>query len=108
MCVSDASKLKLWRPQTEAAAKLHIQGAGKHQSIDFAPGEVAVSWPKSLPVTDGSEYQIEVEGGEDAAKMSFVKVSSPPTDLVGAAELLIAKGCQNQLDLLVESAAKAN
>jgi hypothetical protein len=107
MCVADTGKLKLWRPEADAAAKLNIRGAGKQQSIDFAPGEVAVAWPSGLPVSDGTEYQIEVEGGEDPAKLSFVTVKSPPSDLIGAAELLIAKGCQNQLELLVESAAKA-
>ena len=30
-----------------------------------------------------------------------------PTDLVGAAQVLIENGCQKQLDLLVESASKA-
>ena len=30
----------------------------------------------------------------------------PTDDLVGAAQVLIEHGCQNQLDLLVESASK--
>jgi hypothetical protein len=106
MCVADTGKLKLWRPQAEAAAKLNIRGAGKQQSLDIPAGQSTVAWPKTLPIADGSEYLVEVEGGEEPAKLSFVKVKSPPSDLVGAAEVLIAKGCQNQLDLLVESAAK--
>lgn len=106
MCVADTGKLHLWRPQADAAARLSIRGAGTQQSIEFAPGQTAVAWPRSLPVSDGSEYQIEVEGGEDPAKLSFVTVKSPPSDLVGAAELLITKGCNNQLELLVENAAK--
>jgi hypothetical protein len=35
-----------------------------------------------------------------------VTVAGAPVDLVGAAQLLIEHGCQNQLDLLVESASK--
>jgi hypothetical protein len=38
--------------------------------------------------------------------VTFVKVAATPSDLVGAAQVLIEKGCQNQLDLLVESASK--
>jgi hypothetical protein len=108
MCVADTGKLQLWRPEADAAARLNIRGAGKQHSVEFGPGQAAVAWPAALPVGDGKEYQIEVEGGEDPAKLSFVTVKSPPSDLVGAAEVLIAKGCKNQLDVLVESAAKAH
>jgi hypothetical protein len=38
--------------------------------------------------------------------VTFVTVASPPKDLVGAAQLLIENGCENQLDLLVQSASK--
>ena len=34
-------------------------------------------------------------------------VKSPPADMVGAAQVLIENGCQNQLDLLVDGASKA-
>jgi hypothetical protein len=33
-------------------------------------------------------------------------VQTSPADLVGAAQVLIQNGCENQLDLLVESASK--
>jgi hypothetical protein len=36
-----------------------------------------------------------------------VTIQSPPSDLVGAAQVLLANGCQKQLDLLVESASKS-
>ena len=107
MCVSNPSKLNLWRPDGETAAKISISGGGKQQAIEFAPGQTSLAWPAKLPVTDGSEYQVTwVESGE-RNKLNFVTVSSPPTDLPGAAQLLIEKGCQYQLDLLVDSAAKA-
>ncbi len=107
MCVAEPAKLKLWRPSADAAAKLSIRGVGKTDAIDFAAGQTAVAWPAGLPVANGNEYEFELDGAGDPAKLSFVTVPVPPSDLVGAAELLIAKGCQNQLDLLVESAAKA-
>ena len=107
MCVAEPGKLNLWRPNSEVAAKLNISGGGKQQSVEFGPGETKLAWPSKLPVTDGSEYQVTwVESGE-RNKLNFVRVSSPPTDLPGAAQLLIEKGCQYQLDLLVDSASKA-
>ena len=107
MCVSETTKLNLWRPNTDAAAKLSIRGAGKIEAVDFAAGQAAIAWPSGLPVGNGNEYEFEFDGAGDPAKLSFVAVPPPPSDLVGAAEVLIANGCQNQLDLLVESAAKA-
>jgi hypothetical protein len=107
MCIADASKLNLWRPNAETAAKISISGGGKSQTAEFGAGENKLAWPAKLPVKDGSEYQVTwVESGE-RNKMNFVTVSSPPTDLPGAAQLLIEKGCEYQLDLLVDSAAKA-
>ena len=41
------------------------------------------------------------------AALDFVTVDQPPADLVGAAQVLIENGCQNQLDLLVAGASKA-
>jgi hypothetical protein len=108
VCIAEPANLKLFRPVADAAATLSIRGAGKTQSIDFAAGQTAAPWPAALPVANGSEYEFELDGADDPAKLSFVTVTSPPSDLVGAAELLIAKGCDNQLNLLVESTAKAN
>jgi hypothetical protein len=36
-----------------------------------------------------------------------VTIASPPTDLLGAAQVLLENGCQKQPDLLVESASKS-
>ena len=39
----------------------------------------------------------------DSARVTFVTVNSPPEDAVGTAQTLIANGCENQLDVLVEA-----
>ena len=62
-----------------------------------------------LPVANGGEYQLEWDGSGEPNKVSFVMVQAPPSDdLVDAAQVLIDKGCQAQLDLLVETSAKAD
>ena len=107
MCVSDRTKLKLWRPDTQSAVKINIRSAdGKTQELSWAAGKDAM-WPSALPISNSAQYQIEWAGSGDKSSITFVTVPKPPTDLVGAAQVLIENGCQNQLDLLVESASKA-
>jgi hypothetical protein len=49
---------------------------------------------------------VEWPDGGDTNKLELVSVSAPPADLVGSAQVLVDKGCQKQLDLLVEGASK--
>jgi len=107
MCVTNASKLQLWRPETETAAKISIRSSdGKSQDVDWAAGKASVVWPAALPITSGSEYQIEWPETGDKSSVTFVTVPNAPADIVGAAQVLIENGCQHQLDLLVQSASK--
>ena len=107
MCVNKAGKLTLWRPDSEAAAKVKIRSSdGKTQELAWAAGKAAAVWPASLPLSNSAEYQIEWPSTGEKSSVTFVTVASAPSDLVGAAQVLIENGCQNQLDLLVESASK--
>jgi len=107
MCVSKTSKLNLWRPDAQAPAKINIRSAdGKTQAIEWAAGKASVSWPSALPVANSAEYQIEWPASGEKSSVQFITVTNAPADLVGAAQVLIEKGCQNQLELLVESASK--
>lgn len=108
MCIAEPAKLKLWRPNAELPATLSIRTGANTHSIDFAKGHATVPWPAALPVADGGEFELKLAGSGDTGKLSFVRVNAPPSDLVGAAQLLIDKGCQNQLDLLVETAGRAD
>jgi hypothetical protein len=107
MCVTDASKLQLWRPDRESETTVQIRSSdGKEQKLTWAAGKALAPWPAALPVSDGAEYQVVWPGGEEASKLDLVKVGAAPADLVQAAQVLIEKGCQNQLELLVDSASK--
>lgn len=110
VCVSDASKLQLWRADKEAAMTVKIHDAdGKSQDLSWAAGAALAPWPNGLPVKDGAVYQVEWPDGGDSSKLEIVTiVPPPPEDLVGSAQALISHGCQKQLDLLVESAGKAS
>ncbi len=108
MCVSDRTKLKLWRPEATSAVKMNIRSAdGKTQELSWAAAKADAMWPSALPIASSAQYQIEWAGSGDKSSITFVTVPKPPTDLVGAAQVLIENDCQNQLELLVESASKA-
>ena len=107
MCVAEPAKLKLWRPNPDSAVTLTIRSTGgAAHELNWPAGSATAPWPTALPVTNGTQYRIEWPNSVDRSDLSFVTVNAAPTDLVGAASLLIAKGCQNQLDLLVAGAEK--
>jgi hypothetical protein len=108
VCVAEPAKLKLWRPNADSSRTLSIRAGSSSHSVEFPKGHATVPWPAQLPVANGGEYQLEWAGGGDSSRLSFVKVNRPPADLVAAAQLLIDKGCQNQLDLLIETAGNAD
>ena len=107
VCVSDASKLQLWRPDSETEMKVTIRNAdGKSQDLSWPAGKALTAWPSALPIKSGASYQVEWPETGDNSSLDVVTVANPPTDLVGAAQILLENGCQKQLDLLVESASK--
>ena len=109
VCVANAGKLQLWRPEADSAVKINIRSAeGKTEALSWPAGKTSAAWPASLPIKTGAEYQIEWPDSGDSSSVTFVAVPASPQDLVGAAQVLIENGCQNQLDLLVDSASKAH
>jgi len=107
MCVTNASKVQLWRPESESAVKISIRSSdGKSQDLDWAAGKASATWPTALPVASGAEYQIEWPDTGDKSSVTFVTVPDTAADIVGTAQILIENGCQHQLDLLVQSASK--
>ena len=107
ICVTNASKLQLWRPESDGEVKINIRSAdGKSQEVSWAAGKSSAVCPASLPVANGAAYQIEWPETGDKSSVTFVNVPNAPSDLVGAAKVLIDNGCQHQLDLLVQSASK--
>jgi hypothetical protein len=107
ICVADASKLQLWRPDSETAATVEIRSAdGRSQQLSWAAGSALTAWPAALPIKTGASYQLEWPDTGDKSSLNFVATPGAPTDLVGAAQVLIEHGCTKQLDLLVDGASK--
>jgi hypothetical protein len=104
LCVANPAKLTLWRPTKDDTIKLTIRGGGGEQTLDWPAGKDTIAWPAALPVTSGSEYQLSQPDSGDTARVTFVTLANPPADRVGTAQSLIANGCDNQLDVLVDGA----
>jgi hypothetical protein len=107
VCIADASRLQLWRADSEAPVTVEIRSAdGKSQELSWAAGKALAAWPSALPIKSGASYQVEWPETGEKSSLDVVTVQNPPADLVGAAQVLLQNGCQKQLDLLVESASK--
>ena len=106
ICLAEGSALKMWRPSSEEAAKLKITTAGKTMTVDWPAAKASMDWPTALPIAEGADYQLAIVGGPSPETVRFVKMPVIPADAVDAAQALIERGCQNQLDVLVESLDK--
>ena len=107
VCVSDPSKLQVWRADSEAATSVQIRsGDGESQTLSWAAGKALAPWPAAIPIKNGNHYSVEWPDGGDTAKIDVTTIASPPADLVGSAQVLIANGCHKQLDLLIDAASR--
>lgn len=102
MCVAGSAGLKMWRPNSEEAAKLEIKGAATPAIVDWSAGKSTVDWPAGVNIADGSEFELTVAGKPAGERVRFTLIPSIPQDITAAAATLIEHGCQNQLDLLVD------
>lgn len=108
VCISSDNKMQLWRPTSEEAVTVKIRKPdGSVEPVTWASGSALTAWPTGLAIKDSGSYTVEWPGTGDKSTIEFVSVRKPPSDMVGTAQVLIANGCQNQLDLLVASAGKA-
>lgn len=99
VCVADPNTVRVWRASADKAAEVKIASANGNGSIALPAGAAIAEWPKSVPVTDGTEYTVTADGASPAV-IKFVTVPVP-AGLEDTASQLIAKGCTTQLDLLI-------
>ncbi len=106
VCVSSKDKLQVWRPVSDEAVTVQIlKPDGSVAPLTWASGSAIAEWPTGLAIKSGEKYQINWPGTGDKSSVEFIAVDAP-ADMVGTAQVLIANGCNNQLDLLVAGAGK--
>lgn len=104
VCVADPGKVQLWRADPSEKVSLTLTPAGgSAQTVEWPAGKDVLDWPKALPVAADASYELSWSGSADKSKLVFATVGAAPQDEQGLAGALIAKGCQNQLDALLES-----
>jgi hypothetical protein len=107
-CAARGSPPKIWRPESGDAAQLTISKAsGTPTIVSWPAGKSTVDWPSNVPIADGAKYRLTLSGSADAQDVRFVLIPSIPKDLTEAAQVLVQRGCQNQLDVLVAGLEKA-
>lgn len=104
LCVSDPAAVRLWRADAAKPATVRISGGGTQASTGFAAGEAIKGWPAALPVKDGAAYRVETDGRATDIRFALLGVADAGIDTTASA--LITQGCQAQLDLLIDTAAR--
>ncbi len=101
-CVANPQTQVLWRPEVMSNATGQLSRAGVTAPLQWRRGNALKSWPlDSLPLTDGATYQVGVQGLGAAQNVTIKLLGDAPEDIDETAALLIEKGCDIQLDLLV-------
>lgn len=106
VCVADPAGVRLWRADasTDATATL-TDGKGHSATVQLDRNINVAAWPvASLPVADGAEYSIT--GLTPApVKIKVALLGPDPQGIEDTATALIQRGCNAQLDLLIETVA---
>jgi hypothetical protein len=104
LCVADPASVRLWRADASKPLNVRIIGGGAQAAASFPAGEAMAAWPATLAVKDGAAYRVET--GERSTEIRFALLGAVDAGLDTTASALIAHGCQAQLDLLVDTAAR--
>ena len=103
MCVAPDIGLRLWRPDSGGAASYLVASpnTAEPMRVSFADTETTTDWDMSrMPVTGGARYVFSDPAGSAPVEITFMQIETLPQTPEALAEILIAKGCAGQLDLL--------
>ena len=70
--------------------------------VTIPAGKATIDWPAALKIAEGTEYRLALSDGTSAESVKFAVMTGIPDDVTDAAQSLIQRGCQNQLDVLVD------
>ncbi len=105
VCLADPAQVLLWRPAAGAEAILEVvPAAGAGARVDWAADRLVQRWPSQLPIADGAEYSLKWADDAAATRLRFKMLAAVGEDPTALARAFIEKGCEAQLDLLIQSA----
>jgi len=104
VCLTSAAGATLWRPDPSGAARLSVRGpGGASQQVNWPAGQATLGWPSGVPIANGGDYQLTQPGSPVPTSVRVRLVGQVSTDFQAIAETLLRNGCQQQLDVLVDS-----
>lgn len=105
-CLRDLSRATLWRASMTSPATLTLTRVsdGKIVPLSFSAGQAVRAWPVAdMPLTAETDYRITGPGLATPTVFRVALVGSATDAADEVAATLIGKGCQAQLDVLVEA-----
>ncbi|TMJ19532.1 MAG: hypothetical protein E6G92_07075 [Alphaproteobacteria bacterium] len=101
----DEANVMLWRSDGTARGQVTITPpGGRPTTLQWPAGETILAWSPGGPLSGGT-YTFTQPGVAVPTRITFRTLAAEPTDLESVAAALIANGCQDQLDVLVDSQA---
>jgi hypothetical protein len=98
--------IMLWRADGSSRGRVAITPpGGQALTLQWRSGETIIAWSPAGALSDGT-YTFTQEGVAVPTRITFRTLATEPTDLEAVAAALIANGCQDQLDVLVDSQAE--
>jgi hypothetical protein len=108
-CVNDLTNIQLWRPDQAQPLKVKISDVktGASTSINYQKNQSLAIWQAgSFSPQDGASYAFSWAGLTKPVAIRIVTMGSNVEGLESTASALITKGCEAQLNLLVETVAQ--
>jgi len=108
ICLAPGARVVLRREDDEDMF-LEIRDArGRGAIVDWVRGAGPLPWPANLPLADRARYDLGPSGGAATGHVVFRTLPRGATgeagdDPVAVANALIARGCQSQLDRLIDA-----
>lgn len=103
VCLTSASGVTLWRPDPSSTARLSIRGPGGNTQVSWPAGQSTLAWPGAVPIANNGDYQLTQPTSPVPTSVRVRLIGQVSTDFQAIAATLISNGCQQQLDLLVDS-----
>lgn len=104
ICLAGTSNVMLWRPDAGVPTTLTITPpGGRPRNVQWPAGQATIAWPSGLPIVSGGAYSFGQAGVAVPVQITFRTLRTEPTDLQAVAAALIENGCQEQLEVLVET-----
>jgi hypothetical protein len=105
VCVPGPDNVTLWRAGADEPVTLTVTSLadGRSESVEWGRGISHMAWPASLGVSEGAQYRLNWNGAVEPTTIKFAMLGPGPSGIEDMAQGLIRRGCQAQLDLLIET-----